>query len=138
VKHLVNLDTIQMGPLAFLFLTQNDFTRGGGEFGRTPIAMPVGGVIEFPTMPGFKVVIDMRFPRDRVAIYERNSAIVVGEGPKMVQTIDAKSTQAHYADVTDWYDVTAIYPQTKNDTDRRFGGILYLHADDRNLANAGG
>lgn len=138
VTHKVEYDTIQMGPLAFLFFTQNDFSRGGGEFGRTPVAMPSGGVVELPTMPGVKVIIDMRNPRDRIFFYERDTCCWIGEGPKRVDVLEAKSSQATYADFTDWYDATAIHPQIKDETDRFFGATLWLHADDRNAANAGG
>lgn len=131
VLHKVNFDTMQMGPLAFLHLTQNDLLRGGGEFGRMPVAMAAGGVIELPTLSGVKVVIDQRHPRDRIHFYERETAMWVGEGMKLTQMLDEKSQQARYADITDWYDVMCPHPQITDFSDRLFGCTMFLHSSDR-------
>lgn len=138
VANLVDYDTIQMNPLPFLFFTQNDFTRGGSEFGRTPISMPSGGIVQLPTIGDIMVILDVRLPLDRMFFYERETCVWLGEGPKRVDTLEDKDRQARYADVTDWYDVTAIHPQIKNDTDRFFGCTVFFAANDVNIMNAGG
>lgn len=130
VLHLVSLDTIQTHPQVFLYISQNDLLRGGGEFGRTPISMPSGGIVQFPTMPHVKVILDQRLPYDRLFFYERDTCLWLGEGPKRVDMLEEKSSQASYADVTDWYDAMCVHPQIQNDTDRRFGCTVYLHSGD--------
>jgi len=130
VKHLSDYDTMQMHPQLFLYITQNDLLRGGGEFGRTPVSMPSGGIVQFPTMPHVKVVLDMRLPYDRIFFYERDTCLWLGEGPKRVDMLEEKSSQASYADVTDWYDAVCIHPQILTDTTRRFGCTIYVHASD--------
>jgi len=115
---------------AWLRFTQNDFTRSGGEFGRTPVALPYGGMMQVPTLPGVRVVVDPRLRGDRMYMLDPNTCMWFGQGPTRVEAIEHKSRQTMFSDITVWYDAYCIHRGIRALTSRRFGCTILLHSND--------
>jgi len=120
-----------MNPITFLHLTQNDYVRSGGEFGRTPVSIPYGGMIQMPTMPGINIICDARLDSKYIHMTDNRQLLWLGEGPKKVQTIDQRIRQQMSVDFTDYYDAYCIHRDITAFTKRRFGCTVRTAAGDQ-------
>jgi len=120
-----------MNPITFLHLTQNDYVRSGGEFGRTPVSLPYGGRIQMPTMPGIDIYTDARLPSDRITMTDARQLLWLGEGPKKVRTVDQRIREQMGVLFTDYYDAYNIHRDISSQTTRRFGATARTHSSDR-------
>lgn len=131
-RHRNEPTTWFINPIQLLAITQSDFSKPGGVYGRTPVSMPLGGSIEMPTIPGVRLILDIRLPQDKLFAADPKTLLWLIEGPKKMEYIDDKFKQANYIDYTDWYDTHCIHPDIEDDTTRRFGYTVHFHADDVN------
>jgi len=129
--HRVRMTKWFMNPITFLHITQNDNVRSGGEFGRTPVSIPYGGMIQMPTMPGIDILCDARLPSDRIFMADNRQLLWLGEGPKKVETIDQRIRQQVVVDFTDYYDAFCIHRDITDFTNRRFGCTVFTATSDQ-------
>ena len=113
------ITTVILNPNTLNEYTENTWTKSGPN-DIAPMRVEAGGVFQFPGFAGIEAIVDVEVPDNRIYAINKQTALRLGEGPKILRRYEDNERDAAVIKIVDFHQHLAVNAQISK-IDRKFG-----------------